>query len=362
MKPVALAASLAFTAFACGDNGEQHMPPDANRPDTSVDAPPVPTCEYTEAMDTNNDALFGTSNGEATGLMYAGTAKQTICGKLNSSHYDTNNQLIDVDTFVVHATSTTGTRLTISASGAESLGLVLVEIDDVTTGDYSVGTFVGTHAVASLDLAAGDYLVQVSAFDDAAITADIDYRLTLNPDNAATRCPKSTAAASHSESGDGATEDGNDVYEVRYGSANTPHRAFTALVTDQPENVTAPIAPSMSYHITGTLANPTVTPVSWMDSFKERDTYAITTGATTNELAARLNWAGTTADLDLLVFPMNDLVDFADAYANRSMEDEFVTFAVKPSTTYWFFVGADDSSTVPLNYDLTVCGAAFTAN
>jgi hypothetical protein len=361
MHSARLIAFLALTTFACGDNHDQQLPPDARQADAAVDAA-VPTCEYTEAMDADNDALFGTSNGEDTALMHAGTAKQTICGKINSNHYDANSQLIDVDSFIVHVTNMGGTRLTLTGAGAEALGLVLIEIDDVTLGDYEVGTFVGDHAVTAIDLVPGDYLVQVSAFDDMAPTADVAYRLTMNPDNAATRCPKSTAAASHTENADGITSDMNDVYEVRYGGAANPKRAFTAALTDQPESVTAAIAANMSYRISGDLSDPTVTPASWADSFKERDTYAITTGATTKELGVRLNWAGTTADLDVLVFPMNDLVDFADAYDNRSMEDEFVTFAVKPSTTYWFFVGADDSSTVPVAYDLTVCGGSFTAN
>jgi hypothetical protein len=329
MRMARLLLILPLTLIACGDNTGEQLPPDARPADAAIDAPSI-TCEYTEAMDADNDALFGTSNGEDTALMYAGSKKQTICGKFNSSHFDATNELVDVDSYVVHVTSATGTRVTVTAAGAENFGLMLVEIDGMT--GYEVGTFVGTHAVSSIELMPGDYIVQVSAFDDAAATADLGYRLTLNPDNAATRCPKSTATPAYTEANDGATADGNDVYEVRYGANNTPHRAFTLLGTDNPEALTTTLAPNMSYHITGTLSNPTVAPVSWMDSFKERDTYAITTSATTNELALRVNWAGTTADLDALIFPMNGLVDFADAFDNATMEDEFVTFAVARRT------------------------------
>lgn len=349
---------LPLVLLACGDNGDQMQPPDAHRPDTMVDAPGA-TCEYTEAMDADNDAFFGTSNGEATGLTF-GTTKQTICGKLNNSHYDAGKMLVDVDSYIVNVTTATSTLIQVTAPGAENLNTVLVEIDNNTTGAFEVGSFLGNHAAASLDLPPGDYLVTISSFHSAAATADISYRLTLNPDNPTTRCPKSTATATYTEANDLVTADGNDVYEVRYGATNTPHRAFTASVVDNPETVSTAIAPNMSYRITGTLSTPTVTPADWADSFQERDTYSITTGANTNQLTMRLNWPGTTADLDVLVFPATGLNDFADGYDNRLMEDEFTTFAVEPNKIYWFFVGGDDTSTLPVTYDLTLCGATFT--
>ena len=38
------------------------------------------------------------------------------------------------------------------------------------------------------------------------------------------------------------------------------------------------------------------------DSYKDRDTFEIKTGATTNEITIRTTWAATGADLDLFVF------------------------------------------------------------
>src|SRR4051794_7252544 len=141
---VQVASFLPLVLVGCGDdNNPQH--PDARMadasPDTS-DAPAPLTCEYTEAMDGTNDALFGTSMGEDTALMFAGTAKQTICGKINNTHFDSGNQLVDVDSYLVHVPSVTSTRLTLTGSGAESIASVLIEIDGIQSGGFQTGQFI----------------------------------------------------------------------------------------------------------------------------------------------------------------------------------------------------------------------------
>jgi hypothetical protein len=101
--------------------------------------------------------------------------------------------------------------------------------------------------------------------------------------------------------------------------------------------------------------------VSWADSYQDRDTYLVTMGANANELSVRLNWPGTTADLDVLVFPANGVLEQATGWYNANMEDEFTTLAVTPGQAYWVWVAADDQTTgQPVNYDLTLCGDAFT--
>ncbi|HUS28113.1 MAG TPA: hypothetical protein VMZ53_06375 [Kofleriaceae bacterium] len=359
MRSLRLAA-VPFVLFACGDNHDQQMPVDANRPDTMVDAPPVPTCEFNEANDAGNDDLFGTGTPEATNIAFAAT-KMTVCGSLNTGHFDTNSLLIDSDSYTVHVPTSRGARVTLTGPGAEALNTVLIEIYDNVSGTDAVGTFLGNHAAAGVDLVAGDYTITVSAFHTTAPAAAIPYRLTLWPVDLAMACPHVTTTASYTEANDLVTADGNDVYEVRYGSA-TPHRKFTDNALDAPENTTTAftIAPAMNYRVTGVNSSPTVTPADWADRYQDRDTYAIKTGANTNEVSLRLNWPGTTMDMDMLVFKENDLTDFADAFLNGNMEPEFLTIAVQPNSTYWVFVAADDASTgQPVNYDLTVCGATF---
>jgi hypothetical protein len=361
MRSSGFLAFVPLVAFACGDNHDQPGPPDANHPDTPMIDAALPTCEFTEADDAGNDDLFGTGTAETTNKTFAG-AKITFCGNLENTHFDAQTELVDSDSFKVHVANDRGAKLYLTGMGVDALNTTLIEIYDNVSGTDAVGTFLGDHAAAGVELVAGDYVVTVSSFNTAAPTSTLAYRLTLAPADLNMVCPHVTTAASYTEAGDTITADLNDVYEVRYGTA-TPHRKFTDNVADAPENTAAmfTVAPAMNYRITGVNSTPTVTPVDWADRYQDRDTYAIKTGAATNEMSLRLNWTATTADFDMLVFKENDLVDFADGYLNGNMEPEFLTFAVEPNSTYWVFVGADDASTgQPLNYDLTACGATFT--
>jgi len=345
--------------IACGDNHEGDKRPDA-RPmaDAMVDAPMQVTCNYTESADATNDNFYANGNPEATSLSF-GTAAIGICGKLEHTHYVQNNMVVDVDSYLINVPAQTSALLSITAPGAEALNTVLIEIYGMSTSTDEVGKFEPTQgfAIASARLPPGDYVVNVSSFNTAAATATIDYKLVLRPDSP-TRCAKSTATANYTESLDGTTADGNDVYEVRY--MGSPRRQFTAAA-DMVEPTGITVAPDGSYRVSGTNSLPASAPASWADFYQDRDTYQLTMGANANQLSLRLSWPGTTADLDFLVFPMGGLNDFATGYYNAKMEDEFATFAVIPGMSYWVFVGADDSSSgQPISYDLTACGATYT--
>lgn len=364
MRFLRVAPFLPLALIACGDNSDQQQPVDAHFPDSKMIDAPSNTCEYTEANDAGNDDLFGSGAAETTNLTFT-TSKLTFCGKIDNTHYDSGSTLVDHDSFKVHVPSGAGVKLTMSGAGAEALNTVLIEVYDSVSGTDGVGTFLGNHAAAGVQLIPGDYVVEMSAFHTAAPTTPISYRLTLAPAELTTQCPHVTTGG-YTEGHDGTNADGNDMIEVRYGSANTPHRQFTALPTDTPEDTSTgtgsfTVAPGMNYRATGINSTATVTPVSWMDSFQDRDTYAIKTGANTNEISLRLNWAATTMDFDMMVFKEATLPEFSDAYLNSNMEPEFITTAVQPNSTYWVWVGADDASTgQPVNYDLSVCGATFT--
>ena len=167
-------------------------------------------------------------------------------------------------------------------------------------------------------------------------------------------------AATFTEASDGLTADGNDVYEVRY--SGQPRRKLTDNTLDTAEQTGITAAVGSTYRITGTSAAPAVAPASWADSFQDRDTYMITTGATTNQLGVRLNWPGTTADFDFFIFPMNEIIEIANGWKNGNMEDEFVTISVLPNTQYLIWTAMDDASTgAPIDYDLTVCGESYNA-
>lgn len=344
--------------IACGDNIGVDDMPDAKRADAAPDAPmPVP-CSYDEAADATNDTKFGggTNMAENTGIMF-GSSAVGVCGKLDSSHYNAGRQLIDADAFQLHVSADTTVLLYVTAPGAEAYDAVLIEIANMVAPRRSeVGKFFGTFAMASAQLPPGDYQIYISAFNGTAAAADLDYKLVLAPDNAAARCPKMTGTATYTEALDGASNDGNDIYIVNY-TGGTP-RDFTSA-SDVVEPTGISVAPSMSYHVAGSSGTPGT---NYNDFYLDRDTYQITMGPNANQLSLRLNWSATTADFDVLVFPMGLLSDFAEGYYNRSMEDEFVTTAVTPGMSYWVFVGADTTSTgQPLAYDLSVCGGTFTA-
>jgi hypothetical protein len=348
---------LPLILLACGDNGSVATPPDAApRADAAPDSQVI-ECDYTEAADATNDNFFGSGTEEPTGLAF-GTGPIAICGKFESSHYDTGMMAVDVDSYKLAVPADSNAILYVTAPGAENFNTVLVEIYGMTTSTDEVGQFKSGFATAATKLPAGNYIINLSAFDDAAATADVSYKVVIQIDSP-TRCPTFTGATSFTEASDTASASGNDVYEVRY--STTPRRKLTDNVADAPEDTMLTINPTDTKLIKGINSDPTIDPLDWMDFYQDRDTYKITTGATTNQLSLRLNWAGTTADFDFLVFEEGSLVDFADGYDNVSMEDEFATFAVDPNQVYWIFVGADDTTTgQPIDYDLTVCGGTFT--
>jgi hypothetical protein len=346
--------------IACGDNkGGNGNPDGGGSADAAPDAAVPLTCAYTEMADAINDDV-STQQGMPEETMLSFTGPTMICGKLDNTHYVANRGQIDIDSYVVTVPAGTKALLYLTVPGAESYDSVFVEINGTVTGVSEFGGFVANHAVLQADLEPDDYTITVQSFDATAPAAALDYKIVLVPDQAS-RCAKSTAAATFTEARDTAlTVDLNDMLEVRYGPSGD--RRITASALDMPEASGITVAPSMTYHVVGTnQAQPTVAPASWMDDFQDRDTYEITMGATTDELSVRLNWPGTTADFDLFVFEKDGVIEEGVSWENLKMEDEFTTLAVTPGATYWVWIGADDSSTgQPINYDLTLCGAKFT--
>jgi hypothetical protein len=340
--------------LACGDNKDKQRPPDGGLPIDALVDMMVPECTYTEMADATNDDLFGSGTPENTGISFTNQTR-TICGQFNMGQYNTTRMNIDVDSYTFTVPSATTGILYLTAPGAEALDSVLIEIYGDTVGE--IGQFVGTFAAASARLPPDTYSITVSAYDGMDTTMQIDYKIRLQLDPP-TRCPKSTATPAFTEANEGVAGGGNDVYQVFYGSGN---RGPTMDALDAPEPTNITVEPSTSYRVSGTASTFTVAPESWSDSFMDRDTYAITMGANTNQLSLRVNWPGNTTDFDFFVFPMEGVIEIAQGWYMGNMEDEFSTFAVTPGATYWVMVGAVDGSTgFPIDYDLTFCGDTFT--
>lgn len=316
----------------------------------SADGPGQVACAHTEtADDTNNMA----ATAEGSGLAITGST--AICGKIDSGHFDSANQLVDVDAYGF--TLPADQDLIVRVWGAAgSLETVTLQITDLTGAQLAFGDYVGDHGALSLHLTAGSYVVAVSAFNATAAGSAIDYHVTFDLDTPATRCAKITAAANYTEGPDNPNSTGNDM--VDYNESASPPKRLTTSTTDVPEMTGLTAAAGSKSRITGSSGN-----VNAADSYMDRDTYQFTTGANVNEMSIRLNWAATTVDFDYLVLAANSANSFAGGLRTSNTEDEFETFAVAPNTTYWLWVGSYDGSTgLPQTYDASLCADTVTGN
>lgn len=347
----------ALVLAACGDNG--HHGPDASTThDGAVDSPPMfdaSVCSYTEMQDTTNDYVAMPGAFENTGLTYS-AAPLTICGLVNSGHFDTGRQTVDIDNYKLTVSAAGDVIVTLSAPGVVSLSNFNLTIYAAETGQRATasGMFIGDHAVFIAHLAAGSYEFSVEALAGAPLAMSASYQLKISPDSPATRCPQLTTTANYTEAHDGTTSRGNDVIKIDYTAANSNYYSLTPATTDAPEPTGLTLASGTNYRISGTSAN-----VAAVGSYLDADTYLITTGPTTDQLTIRLNWTGANVDLDYYVF--DGLLPIGTAATIGNGASELATFAVAPSTAYRLWVGAIDGSTgLPAPYDFSVCAETFT--
>lgn len=350
-----LFVTLAASLVACGGDDSTATPTADSGPGPTVDAaPPLPPgCDYAELKDAMNDAASAEAI-EATGLTY--TTTTALCGKINTGHYDPTEQTVDFDAFSFDVAADSFVTVTLTGAGLEALTPAGFAIVNASGNAVASGEFLGNHGVAAGQLAVGSYFMVVYAQSGAAITADLDYKLVIAADSA-TRCAKATAAADFTEGPDTPSNTGNDMIEVRYNPMmGTPPVRLTANTIDFPEMTNLTLAAGTTYRIAGSSGATNAS-----DDYIDRDTFAIATGPTTNRLTVRLNWSGTTSDLDYYLFNENMITSVGSSTRENNGEDELATFAVAPNTTYWLWIAAYDGSTGhPIAYDATVCPEAFT--
>ena len=340
------AVLAAFLLSACGPSSS--APLDARAVDAPVDAPPS-DCDYTEQHDAMNDDVSdppGTP--EQTGLT-AG-ARTVVCGQFEHTHFD-GDITADIDGYVLSVPSETDVLVRLRGAGAEVIEYAGVDVYGGATFSTLVGsaTFYGDHGVAALHLPAGSYELAAFALNSTALTSTIAYELELTTDTPATRCPE-VASGGYAEAHDGADSTANDVVTIPDGAPPT----LTASATDAPEPTGLTLEPGTT-RLTGSAAD-----VATTDQYEDKDTFAFTTGASTNELAVRLTWPGTGANLDYLVFEAGDPSPVFRAIATAQQAPELRTFSVKPGTSYWLLVGAKPGSAgFPVTYAASLCSAAI---
>ncbi len=307
---------------ACGDNA---VAPDAlaiDAVDASPDTPTPPAgCSWAELSDAANHTAP-----EVTGLAFGG-APLVMCGQVDLGHAVSTTMLVDADAFGFALASERAIRVELAGDfGALGVELSIINGfgDPITTS-----RFVGTHAVTAATLPAGAYGLAVRAIGAEPASA-IAYKATVAADTSS--C--APAGAPYVESAAA-----NDVVEVRYTGAPALRRVLT---TGTPEPA------GTATRLTGTSAS-----ADSPDDFRDRDTFAITTGAV-DTMTVRLDWTGG-ADLDLLVFPAG-VPELAGATRVQASGPERATFAVAPSSTYWIWIGAyDTSASLPVTYDVAIC-------
>jgi hypothetical protein len=349
MRSALLAASL---ITACGPSSSS-APPDGHVVDAprADDAPidaPASDCDYTEQHDaTNDDVSDPPGTPEPTGLT-AG-ARTVVCGACEHTHC-VGDSTADSDGYGLSVPSETDVLVRLRGAGAEAIEYAGVDVYGGATFGTLVGsaTFYGDHGVVALHLPAGSYELAAFALSSAALTSTIAYELELTTDAPATRCPE-VASGGYAETHDGADSTDNDVVTIPDGAPP----ALTASTTDAPEPTGLTLEPGMT-RITGSAAD-----VAMTDQYEDKDTFAFTTGASTNELGVRLTWPGTGANLDYLVFEAGDPRPVFRAIAN-ALPPELRTFSVKPNTSYWLLVGARTGSAgFPVTYAASLCSAAI---
>ena len=319
---------LLLCLFACGDNAAL---PDAlvvDAPDAAPDGPPPPPgCAWGELFDTTNDVTP-----EASGQTLQSSL--VYCGQVDRGHV--KNMLVDSDayTFSVGSDTTIGAELV--GTGLEAFTRVEFDLVDRFGDAITTSAFVGAHAVVAATLPAGTYGIAIRAFGTEPATP-IAYKATVGFRAACsvTGPPAYTESAAD-----------NDVIEVRH--ASDPRRALTAAA-DVPEPTAISLAASAK--LGGTSGADDAT-----DDYRDRDTFAFTTGASVDTLTVRLDWSAPNVDLDFLLFPESSTDELGGGTRIATSAPEVTTFAVAPSTTYWLWIGAHDSSAgLPAAYDVTLC-------
>jgi hypothetical protein len=306
---------------------------------------PLP-CDYREAGDATNNTTAETSG------VTIGTGTKTVCGKIEPGHFDAAQKSVDVDAFRVTAAADTSLIMQFFGDdGLASLTELSVVVRDTKAlpAILAAGTFhaaLADHAAFLVELPAGDYDVSIAGSAPADIAAALEYKIRFVEDKP-DRCAPVTAAASYTEALDNADNAGNDVIAADF--SKDPQFTLTAGTTDAPEPTGLTVDAKSALRVTGSSAmvNPT-------DQYMDRDTFEITTGGSTDELTIRMDWMGA-ADLDYAVFEEQSTTPTGLSNISANGTNERSTFAVKPSTKYWVWVGSFDGG-APTTYDLSICG------
>jgi hypothetical protein len=335
-------------AAGCGGGDDDATVVDGATPlDSSSDGAP-PDC-HPESDDSRN----GTAS-EPTGAVFAGQ-RIAVCGNIDVD--EPAGDLVDRDLYQVTVSPTAPVVVRLTAPLADEVDRLDLIVRDAG-GVRSVARARAGNAVTVLMLPQGEYTLGVEAHDAQAVTS-FPYRLEMYADNPAARCPPMAGGTIHAETDEsGAGHRANDVIDVRQ---QPPVLSATATsdTGDQPDATGVAVTAGNRFAINGVSAAVTTTG----DEYRDRDTYSLYTGATTNQLDIRVVWTGGIADLDVLVFEDGKPTDPMGTPTAALIGEEVVVTAVAPQSQYWLWVGGSRRSTsLPVSYVVHVCGREIAAS
>lgn len=342
---LALAALAALGGCGGGDDSsivDGQVAPDAGGGDAAT-----LDC-YAERDDRDNG-----SAPEPTGLSFAGK-RIAMCGAVDIDH--PGGELIDRDLYQVTVAPAALVVVRLSAPLGAAVDRLELTVRDAG-GARALARLRAGNAVTTLALPQGEYVLGVEARSAGAAVV-IPYRLEVYADDPALRCPPMTGGTVHDEVDEsGAGHRANDVVEVRQ-SPPLLVTAATAVDTDAPDDTGQAVSAGGRFAITGLSAGVATTG----DEYRDRDTFAFFTGATTNQLELRATWTGGIADLDLLVFDAGKPGEPMGTPTAALIGEEIVVTAVEPQHQYWLWVGGSRrSTTLPVSYVIHVCGREIAA-
>ena len=224
---------------------------------------------------------------------------------------------------------------------------------------YGHSNAVATTATSGFELTRmGGYgvmdLVSVNAPHTASSGTPIHYKLTLQAFSFDQICPAVSTPAEYTESHDGSASTGNDMAMFENGVLTALPAANAML-----EKTGLTIASGSSHRIHGTSGNVTIDGNGMLD----KDTYEVTTGPDTVVLSVRATPPKTQGIYYMFLLTSPDLLTYQMSGDTRNgplYAESLGVFQVQPSTTYWvqiFAVNYTTKVTLPVDYDLSVCGA-----
>jgi hypothetical protein len=271
-----------------------------------------------------------------------------VCGTVDHTHFD-GDITIDGDSYSLTVAAETDVIVRMVAPGAAALELVGMDIYDANGTLVGTFNYYGNHGVVSAHLPAGTFELLVLSLGTEAIITSVPYRIEVVSDAPETRCPEVTIGGfMETEMGNNTA---NDVFD--YSGTALPIATATAA-NDAPEATNIVIPPGLDIRISGESAN-----VAAADYYEDTDTYAIATGAGTNEITVRLTWPTTGTNLDWILYEQNTTSSVGAGTTASTTSPEMKLTSVKPNTTYWLAVSARTGTTVPATYNVTLCGDQY---